>query len=188
MKSKDLKFKINNLKNVLFNFSNEKKKLIGVTVIRENSSENWLFNTNVDIASIVPTVTQALEKEIAQLEEELIPIVEQETKEKAIQDEIDRVDKEYRLEKERIQAEKDAIETRYKSRVELGVNLVKMYLMDNSLANLTTQESLEQLQKFSTIKTLLELGSLELAKELIMIAETDKIFTEERKVKYLSHL
>jgi dGTP triphosphohydrolase len=188
MQSTNLQFRINNLKEVLKNFSNEEKKLIGVTLIRENSSDNWLFNTDVDISSIVPTVTQALEKEIAQLEEELIPILEQEAKEKAIQDEIDRLAEEERIEQERIQAENDAIENEYKARVELGNKLVKMYLMDNSVLNLTTQESLEQLQKFSTIKALLELGSLKAAKELIMLAETDKIFTEERKVKYLSYL
>jgi hypothetical protein len=188
MQSTNLQFRINNLKAVLANFSNEDKRMIGVTIIRENSSDNWLFNTDVDINEIVPIVTSALEKEIAQLEEELIPILEQEAKEKAIQDELDRVAEEERLEQERIQAEKDAIENEYKARVSLGNKLVKMYLMDNSILNLTTQESLEQLQKFSTIKALLELGSLKAAKELIMLAETDKIFTEERKVKYLSYL
>jgi Asp-tRNA(Asn)/Glu-tRNA(Gln) amidotransferase A subunit family amidase len=187
MNSKELQVKIEHLKNVLKNFTS-KDKMIGVTIIRENSSDNWLFNTHIDITSIVPTVTQALEKEIAQLEEELIPILEEEARLKAIQDELDRVAEEERLEQERIQAEKDAIENEYKSRVALGNKLVKMYLMDNSVLNLTTQESLEQLQKFSTIKALLELGSLKAAKELIMLAETDKIFTEERKVKYLSYL
>jgi hypothetical protein len=191
MASKELNAKINNLKEVLKNFSTD-VPLVGISLIKRgeghSSSDNWLFNKPNDLGKLVPTITEALEKEIAQLEEELIPILEEEARLKAIQDELDRIAEEERLEQERIQAEKDAIENEYKARVSLGNKLVKMYLMDNSVLNLTTQESLEQLQKFSTIKALLELGSLKAAKELIMLAETDKIFTEERKVKYLSYL
>jgi len=75
MQSTNLQFKINNLKEVLKNFSNEDRRMIGVTIIRENSSDNWLFNTEVDITSIVPVVTKALQTEIAQLESELAPIL-----------------------------------------------------------------------------------------------------------------
>jgi len=45
---------------------------------------------------------------------------------------------------------------------------------------------LTQLQKFSNIKTLLELGSLNAAKDLILMSEVDEVFTQERKDKYLS--
>jgi Asp-tRNA(Asn)/Glu-tRNA(Gln) amidotransferase A subunit family amidase len=86
MKSQDIQFKINNLKYVLANFNNEEKKLIGVTIIRENSSDNWLFNTDVDITSIVPTVTKALESEIAELESQLPSLEQAEAQQKAIEE------------------------------------------------------------------------------------------------------
>ena len=82
MTTKDLQFKINNLKEVLKNFSNEDKKMTGVTIIRENSSDNWLFNTEVDITSIVPVVVTALQKEIDQLEEERLSLIVTEEQER----------------------------------------------------------------------------------------------------------
>jgi len=188
MQSTNLQYKINHLKDVLFNFSNEERKMIGVTIIRENSSDNWLFNTEVDITSILPTVTQALEKEIAQLEAELKPILEEEAKQAAIQAEIDAKAEAERLAKEQAEAQIKAIEDGHQQRVEIGNKLIKIYLLDNSLLNLTTQQSLEQLQKFSTIKMLLELGSLKAAKDLIFMSEVDDVFTQERKNKYLSYL
>jgi hypothetical protein len=76
MQSTNLQFKINNLKDVLANFSNEEKRMIGVTIIRENTSDNWLFNTDVDITEIVPVVTSALQKEIADLEVQLPALIQ----------------------------------------------------------------------------------------------------------------
>lgn len=105
MQSTNLQLKINNLKEVLKNFSNEERKMIGVTIIRENSSDNWLFNTEVDITSIVPTVVSALEKEIADLEK-LLPALEQaEAEQKAIEEQ-----QSAQAEAERIAQEQLAIE------------------------------------------------------------------------------
>jgi len=185
MQSTNLQFKINHLKDVLFNFSNEEKKMIGVTIIRENSSDNWLFNTDVDITSIVPTVLKALEKEIAQLEEVLKPILEAE----AIQAAIDAEEKAKQDAIEAIESQKQAeIQAKFalmKANQELGLKMVETYLYDNSELNLTTQQTLTQLQKFGAIKQLLELGSMKAAKELIFMSEVDEIFTQERKDKYL---
>jgi hypothetical protein len=188
MTSKQLQQKINNLKlDVLARYT-EGKKLKGVCLFFEGSSENWIFNTDVNITPIVPTVTQALEKEIAQLEEELKPVLEEEAKQAAIQAEIDAKAEAERLAKEQAEAEIKAIEDGHQKRVEIGNKLIKIYLLDNSLLNLTTQQSLEQLQKFSAIKMLLELGSLKAAKDLIFMSEVDEVFTQERKNKYLSYL
>jgi hypothetical protein len=188
MQSTNLQFKINHLKDVLFNFSNEEKKMIGVTIIRENSSDNWLFNTEVDITEIVPTVTNALEAEIAQLEAELKPILEEEAKQAAIQAEIEAKAEAERLIKEQAEQQIKAVEDDYLQRVEIGNKLIKIYLLDNSLLNLTTQQSIDQLQKFGTIKMLLELGSLKAAKDLIFMSKVDEVFTQERKDKYLGML
>lgn len=188
MKSKNLQFKITHLKDVLFNFSNEEKKMIGVTIIRENSSDNWLFNTDVDINSIVPTVCTALEKEIAQLEAELAPILAAEQEAERIRLEQEAIAEAERIAKEQAETELNTKLQAQAQAKELGNKLVNLYLLDNSELNLTTQQTLQQLQKFAAIKQLLELGSLRAAKELITIAEVDEIFTEERKQKYLNYL
>ena len=108
MESTNLQFKINNLKDVLANFSNEDRRMIGVTIIRENSSDNWLFNTEVNITSIVPVVTKALQTEIAQLESELAPILAQEQEEERIRLEQEAIaEAEALAELERIRLEKE---------------------------------------------------------------------------------
>jgi hypothetical protein len=188
MQSTNLKTRIDYLKDVLANFNNEEKKLIGVTIIRENSSDNWLFNTEVDITSIVPTVCTALEKEIAQLEEELKPILAAEQEAERIRLEQEAIAEAERLKQEQAEAELNAKLQAQAQAKDLGNKLVNLYLLDNSELNLTTQQTLQQLQKFAAIKQLLELGSLRAAKDLIMMAEVDEIFTEERKAKYLSYL
>ena len=188
MTSQEMQFKINNLKEVLKNFSNKEKKMIGVTIIRENSSDNWLFNTEVDITSIVPMVLNSLEKEIAQLEAELIPILEEEAKQKAIQDELDRLAEEERIKQEKAAAEIQAIRDQRKLYQQIGSNVIEQYLYDNSLIVLDALQTLQQLKKFSAIKELLELGSLRVAKELLSTSEVDEIFTQERKDKYLQML
>lgn len=69
-----------------------------------------------------------------------------------------------------------------------GNNLINEYLKDNKQITLTTEQSLQQLQKFSAVKGLLEMGALTAAKELLIVASVDQIFTQERKDKYLSML
>jgi hypothetical protein len=69
-----------------------------------------------------------------------------------------------------------------------GRRLIDTYLLDNKKINLTTQQSLQQLQKFSAIKGLLESGALDAAKELIELSLVDEIFTQERKDKYITAL
>jgi len=85
MESIELKSKINNLKHVLKEFSSD-AQMVGVAIFRKGSSENWLFNTEVDISEIVPIVTKALEKEIAELEAELPAIEQAEAEQKAIEE------------------------------------------------------------------------------------------------------
>lgn len=67
-------------------------------------------------------------------------------------------------------------------------NTLLTYLTDNRKENLTTQQSLGQLQKFSTIKALLEVGARPAAKELLAVVVVDDVFTQERKDKYLAML
>lgn len=188
MQSTNLKFKINNLKEVLANFGNEQKQLIGVTLIRENSSDNWLFNTPVDLNSIVPTICSALQQEIAQLEAELAPILEEEARQKAIQDEIDRLAKEQADLIAQQQAEIQAKRDQRKQYQDIGAAVIEQYLYDNSELVLNAEQTIQQLKKFSAAKELLELGSLRVAKELIIASEVDEIFTQERKDKYIQML
>jgi len=69
--------------------------------------------------------------------------------------------------------------------IETGKNIALEYLIDNSRIDLTTEQSILQLQKFQYIKALLEVGALDAAKELILSTDTDEVFTKERKDKYL---
>lgn len=69
--------------------------------------------------------------------------------------------------------------------IEIGKNIALEYLVDNSKIDLTTEQSIQQLQKFQYIKALLEVGALDAAKDLIISTETDEVFTKERKEKYL---
>jgi hypothetical protein len=62
------------------------------------------------------------------------------------------------------------------------------YLKDNRDLNLTSGQSIAQLQKFQTIKALLEVGARTLAKSMLAVAEVDEVFTQERKDKYLAML
>lgn len=189
MKSKDLQAIINHKKQVLYQFL-DGEKIIGVTIIRANSSDNWLFNdTEIktslpDLSSIVPTVTNALQIEIEELEKGIEPLIVAEQDEEQI-----------RLEEEaKQQAKQDAVDLQKEKEdafilsQQKGNAVIKAYLLDNKELDITTAQSIEQLQKFSVVKSLLELGSLSIAKELIGLAKVDSIFTQERKDKYLNML
>jgi hypothetical protein len=184
MTTQDLQNKIKTLKEAWTNFGNTDFKMTGISIIRQNSSDNWLFNTDVDINEVVPVVLKSLEKEIIQLEEILTPILEQEAKEKAAQEEADRI-----AEEQRILAEQEAAEVQAKrderlQKQRLGAVVMEEYLFDNSELTLTSAQTLQQLKKFASIKQLLELGSIRVAKELIAVSEVDDVFTQERKKKY----
>jgi len=69
-----------------------------------------------------------------------------------------------------------------------GKIIIESYLLDNKKLDITSAESLDQLSKFATIKTLLEVGAITLAQSLLSQTPPDKIFTQERKDKYLSML
>jgi hypothetical protein len=106
--------------------------MTGISIIRQNSSDNWLFNTDVDINEVVPVVLKSLEKEINELESILTPILKQEAKEKAAQDEADRI-----AEEQRILAEQEAAEVQAKrderlQKQRLGAVVMEEYLFDNS--------------------------------------------------------
>ncbi len=72
--------------------------------------------------------------------------------------------------------------------IKRGAAVIEMYLLDNRAIDLTTEQSLQQLQKFSAIKALFEVGAIDAAIELIQVTSVDSIFTQERKDKYLSTL
>lgn len=75
-----------------------------------------------------------------------------------------------------------------KDRIEKGKEIVIEYLTDNAKVNLTYEQSLQQLSKFQVVKAFLEVGNLEDSFAIISQTETDEIFTEERKQKYLTML
>lgn len=81
-----------------------------------------------------------------------------------------------------------AEEQRFEADKEKGRNVINAYLLDNRKLDLTTAQSLQQLQKFSAIKALLEVGAIGSAVELITGTEVDEIFTQERKDRYINML
>ncbi len=100
MTAKDLQLKINNLKDKL-QLWQEGKTLIGVALFFENSSENWLFNTDIDLSDIVPVVTSALQAEIKTLEA-LLPELQKQDDEQRALDEAAEIE---RQQQEQIKAE-----------------------------------------------------------------------------------
>lgn len=188
MQSTNLQFKINYLRDVLANFSNTERKMIGVTIIRENSSDNWLFNTQVDLNEIVPIVCTKLETEIAQLETELAPILAAEQEAERIRLEQEAQAEAERLTQQQLEDEALAKTEAILNAINKGKAVILEYLKDNREIDLTTEQSLQQLQKFAAIKGLLEVGAIDAAVDLLLLAEVDEIFTQERKDKYLSML
>ena len=188
MSTQDKQFKINSLKEALTNFGNTDFKMTGISIIRQNSSDNWLFNTDVDINEVVPVVLKALEKEINQLEEELLPLIEAEQKQAAIDAEIAAKEEAEKAIKEQAANEISYKRAKLYAAQDKGKLLVETYLNDNYDLMLDSTQTLQQLQKFAAIKELLLLGSLRVAGELIAAAKVDDIFTQERKDKYLTML
>lgn len=72
--------------------------------------------------------------------------------------------------------------------MDFGKNLVLDYLAENKQMNLSTADSVGQLQKLSAIKMLLESGAIGAAFELLQGVPVDGIFTQGRKEKFLSDL
>ncbi len=73
-------------------------------------------------------------------------------------------------------------------RIAIGKEVMDQYLDDNEGLELTTEQSLAQLQKFMAIKALLEVGTLSKAQVLLIATPVDEIFTQARKDKYLAAL
>lgn len=72
--------------------------------------------------------------------------------------------------------------------MEYGKQVILEYLRENKLLDITTSQSLNQLQKFAPIKGLLEVGALGAARDLISLVEVDEILTQARKDKYIQML
>lgn len=72
--------------------------------------------------------------------------------------------------------------------IELGKTVILEYLRENKELYISTEQSVGQLQKFLPIKSLLEVGALREARDLIFLLEVDDIFTQVRKDKYLGML
>lgn len=88
MKSQLYTAKINTLKEALKNYQAD-IPLIGIALFRSDgqghsSSDNWIFNTDVDLSEVIPIVITKLNNEIQQLELELIIILEEELKEQEL--------------------------------------------------------------------------------------------------------
>lgn len=80
----------------------------------------------------------------------------------------------------------DLISKLYKD-IDFGNCLINTFLEDNRLMPVafTLEETKVMLSKFEKIEKLARLGDIKTVKVLIFITETDPIFTQERKDKYL---
>lgn len=69
-----------------------------------------------------------------------------------------------------------------------GQELLNDYLAQNKSLELTTQQSLSQLSKFSTVKALLEVGAITASAQMISAIVVDEVFTQERKDYFISRI
>lgn len=69
----------------------------------------------------------------------------------------------------------------YEEDIEFGKQMIKEYQLHNRSLNLSTQDSLTQLQKFQSIASLLDRGSIKASAALLSGVAVDSIFTQERK-------
>jgi hypothetical protein len=75
----------------------------------------------------------------------------------------------------------------FKSR-DFGEYLIDAFLIDNwnISSSISEEDSLYLLDKFTTIVLLLITGDIKTVKKLLLEIETDLIFTEDRKTKYIN--
>ncbi len=195
MTTKEQQFRINNLKLVLANFSNLEKRMTGVTIIRENSSDNWLFNTDVDITEIVPVVCNSLKNEITQMEVDLAPILAQEAEEERTRLEQEAIAEQERLAQEAIEQAQQVELNKLLARMNAGKTIILRYIKENSSIIIDPVDSINLAGTLSTLKTLLESGSLTPSK-LLMESLPEGCFPIvtpfkseiERKQSYLDEL
>ncbi len=166
MKANELQNKINHLKQVMTQFSDTENPIIGVTIIRLNSSDNWLFNTEIEMEDIVPGIVSKLDNEIKQLEEQLIPLLEIEANEQAILDqEQAKKDEEEATRLEQEQKNADLI-----SRMSRGEKAILRYLRENDeIEGVTLEQSQQLASGMGTLMTLLKAGSLTKSIQLISL-------------------
>lgn len=69
----------------------------------------------------------------------------------------------------------------YEEDIAFGRQMIKEYQIYNRSLNLTTSDSLMQLQKFQAIAALLDRGSIRASTALLQNIQVDSIFTQERK-------
>lgn len=80
-------------------------------------------------------------------------------------------------------------EQKLKDDKDFGAFLIEMFLIDNRLIQptVTPYESLELLTKFQNVEKLASLGDIKSVKALLYnIVVDDRLFTQERKDKYLT--
>jgi hypothetical protein len=88
-----------------------------------------------------------------------------------------------------IQIQSPTKEEKLKSDIDFGNLLIEIFLLDNRLIEpeVTPYESLELLNKFDKIQKLASLGDIKSTKILLNNTSVDdRLFTQERKDKYLS--
>ena len=78
-------------------------------------------------------------------------------------------------------------EYKLKCDVEFGFKLIAEFLIDNRLSPIAfnPQLSMSVLQKFQVVKSLAEVGDIKNVKLMLYMIETDELFTNERKDKYI---
>ena len=69
-----------------------------------------------------------------------------------------------------------------------GNKIINEYLSENKALDLNAVDSIAQLQKFMSLKALLEVGAIGAALAALNQVETDAIFTDQRKTYYLNTL
>ncbi len=88
-----------------------------------------------------------------------------------------------------IQIELPSKEEKLRIDKDFGSKLIEMFLVDNRLIQppVTTYESLELLKKFEYVEKVANLGDIKTLKSLLYNIEVDdRVFTQERKDKYLN--
>ena len=76
---------------------------------------------------------------------------------------------------------------KYASDKDFGIKLMDLFLIDNRESPIAFNHAISGalLQKMQAIKALAEVGDIKTVKYLLSITETDVIFTQERKDKYI---
>jgi hypothetical protein len=79
-----------------------------------------------------------------------------------------------------------SLEERLNSDLNFGDSLIREFLIDNRIANVSSTDSITVAQKFKDIELLARNGDIRTVKIVLESTAIDVIFTQDRKDKYLT--